>query len=336
MKVSDFAYNLPKELIAQYPLPRRDESKLLVLNRKTDKIEDRIFKDIIEYLNKDDTLILNDTKVFPARLFTTARKPVEILLHRNSEGQIWEVLIKHSKKVNVGAKLPFGDNLSGELIEKKGNRGYIKFEYEGDFFETVEKIGKTPLPPYIKREPVPSDIERYQAIYAKYPGAVAAPTAGLHFTKELLKKISDKGVKFAFITLHVGIGTFSPIRKEDVIEHHMEEEYYEISPESAETINQTNGKRIVVGTTTVRALETAGKNPESKIIPCSGWTGLFIYPGFEFKLTDMLITNFHLPKTTLLILVSAFAGREKILSAYTHAINGGYRFYSYGDAMLIG
>jgi S-adenosylmethionine:tRNA ribosyltransferase-isomerase len=366
MRLSDFDYYLPKELIAQQPLSKRDESKLLVLHRKEGKIEDRIFKDIIEYLCCEDTLVLNDTKVFPARLFGVnglKNNQIEILLHKKyhknktlhvnnlefleyraiklsnySQEEIWEVLIKPAKKVKVGTKLQFGDELIGEIVEKKGNRGYIKFEYEGDFFKILEKIGKTPLPPYIKREPNRADIEQYQTIYAKHQGAIAAPTAGLHFTKELLKKISDKGVKLAFITLHVGIGTFSPIRKEHIIEHHMEEEYYEISKEAAEIVNQTKGKIVVVGTTSVRALETVKckmQNAKCKIVPSSGLTDLFIYPGFKFKITEALITNFHLPKTTLLLLVSAFAGRENILSAYKHAINKKYRFYSYGDAMLI-
>jgi len=346
MKLSDFDYYLPKELIAQQLPSKRDSAKLLVLHRQDKKIEDRIFKDISEYLSSGDTLVLNDTKVFPARLFGVdglKNKKIEILLTKNYQEQIWEGLIKPTKKVAVGTKLQFGDELTGEIIEKKGNRGYIKFEYKGDFFKTLDKIGKTPLPPYIKREVVDTDIEQYQTIYAKHRGAIAAPTAGLHFTQELLEKIANKGVNLAFITLHVGIGTFSPIRKEDIREHFMEEEYYEISNSAAEIINQTTERIIVVGTTTVRALETAGsknlkskiKNQKSKIVPSSGVTDLFIYPGFEFKVTDMLITNFHLPKTTLLIMVSAFAGRENILSAYQHAINKGYRFYSYGDAMLI-
>lgn len=351
MKLSDFDYYLPKELIAQQPLYRRDESKLLVLHRKTLKIEDRVFKDIIEYLTPEDTLVLNDTKVFPARLFGLnglKNRQVEILLYKKyqkssnlrssnyskAQEKIWEVLIKPAKKVNVGTKLQFADELIGEILEKKGNRGYINFEYEGDFFTILQKIGKTPLPPYIKRQPNEADIKQYQTVYAKHPGAIAAPTAGLHFTKELLKKISDKGVKLAFITLHIGIGTFSPIRKENILEHHMEEEYYEISKEAAKIINQTKGKIVVVGTTTVRALETA-RVKYNKIFPSSGVTDLFIYPGFDFKITDTLITNFHLPKTTLLLLVSAFAGRENILCAYKHAIDKRYRFYSYGDAMLI-
>jgi len=345
MKLTDFDYYLPKELIAQHPLSNRDEARLLVLHRKDKKIEDRIFRDIVEYLTPGDTLVLNDTKVFPARLIGVDKvknKEVEILLNKNYQKQIWEVLIKSAKKVKVGTKLQFGNELMGEVIEKKGGKGYIKFEYEGDFFKVLNKIGKTPLPPYIKRKAVESDIEQYQTVYAKHPGAIAAPTAGLHFTNELIKEICDKGVKLAFITLHVGIGTFSPIRKEDVIEHHIEEEYYEITPVASETINQTKGRIAVVGTTTVRALETAVKttnydlrNPSYELLPSSGFTDLFIYPGFDFKVTDMLITNFHLPKTTLIILVSAFAGRENILSAYKHAINKGYRFYSYGDAMLI-
>lgn len=367
IKLSDFDYYLPQGLIAQQPLSKRDESRLLVLHRQNGKIEDRTFKDLSEYLTPDDTLVLNDTKVFPARLFgidELKNKKIEILLIKNmvmpasllAQEQIWEVLIKPAKKVNVGTKLQFGDKLIGELVDKKGCRGYIKFEYDGDFFEVLQEVGKTPLPPYIKREVNESDIKQYQTIYARQQGAIAVPTAGLHFTKELLEKIKNKGVNLAFITLHVGAGTFSPIRKEDIIEHQMDEEYYEVSSEAAEIINQTKGKIIVVGTTTMRTLETIVKNPKSEfqnpkskiripnskiqnpkfsILPSSGWTDLFIYPGFNFKVSDMLITNFHLPKTTLIILVSAFAGREKILSAYQHAINKGYRFYSYGDAMLI-
>lgn len=386
MKLTDFDYYLPIELIAQEPLPERDSSKLLVLHRRDGKMEDRIFKDVIDYLTPDDTLVLNDTKVFPARLFGIDRlknKKIEILLNKIYQEQIWEVLIRAAKKIKVGTKLYFGDNLEGELIDKKGSRGYIKFEYEGEFFKVLESVGKTPLPPYIKREAMAIDVHQYQTVYARKQGAIAAPTAGLHFTKDLLKKISDKGVKITFITLHVGVGTFSPIRKEYIIDHQMEEEYYEISRESAEIINQTKGKIAVVGTTTVRALETEvrrqrtdfgfrirrmlrskisdfGFEPripnldsqalspeprapspeprfwtESKGQVSAGFTDLFIYPGFEFRITDMLITNFHLPKTTLLLLVSAFAGREKILSTYQHAINKRYRFYSYGDAMLI-
>lgn len=334
MKLADFDYYLPKELIAQQPLSNRDESRLLVLYRKDKKIEDKVFSDIIEYLEPDDTLVLNDTKVFPARL--VAVDGIEILLIKNYQGKIWEVLIKHARKIKVGTKLKFGDELAGEVIGEK----CIKFEYEGDFFEILDKIGKTPLPPYIKRKVVDTDTEQYQTVYARHRGAIAAPTAGLHFTKELLKKISAKGIKLAFITLHVGIGTFSPIRKEHIIEHHMKEESYEISREAAEIINQTRGRIIVVGTTTVRTLETVNskfeiQNPKFKVVPSSGVTDLFIYPGFKFKVTDMLITNFHLPKTTLLLLISAFAGRENILSAYQHAIDKKYRFYSYGDAMLI-
>ncbi|MDI6736531.1 MAG: tRNA preQ1(34) S-adenosylmethionine ribosyltransferase-isomerase QueA [bacterium] len=348
MKLTDFDYYLPKELIAQQPLPQRDESRLLVLHRKSGKIEDRIFKDITEYLVPGDTLVLNDTKVFPARLFgieaclVNGLKKVEILLSKEQENQVWEVLIKPSRKVKVGAKLQFGDELIGELIEKRGSRGLVKFEYEGNFFKILNKLGKLPLPHYIKREANEADVEQYQTVYARHRGAIAAPTAGLHFTPQLLEKIAGQGIKLAFITLHVGVGTFAPIRNEDVLEHHMEEEYYEISSQAAEIINRTKGKIVVVGTTAVRALETVIRNrkskienPKSKILPCSGFTDLFIYPGFDFKITDMLITNFHLPRTTLLLLVSALAGEKRILEAYQHAVNKGYRFYSYGDAMLI-
>ncbi|MFH1562691.1 MAG: tRNA preQ1(34) S-adenosylmethionine ribosyltransferase-isomerase QueA [Nitrospirota bacterium] len=343
MKLTDFDYYLPKELIAQQPLTNRDESRLLVLHRSDGRIEDKVFRDIIEYLVPGDTLVLNDTKVFPARLFgINGLKKVEILLSKNHPDQVWEVLIKPARKVKIGAKLQFGDELTGELIEKRGGYGFVKFEYEGDFFKILSKVGKLPLPHYIKRESNEADAEQYQTVYARHRGAIAAPTAGLHFTHQLLKKIQEKGVQLAYITLHVGVGTFAPIRNEDVLEHQMEEEYYEISSQAAEIINQTRGRIVVVGTTAVRALETVGKNPQSKIpnpkskiFPCSGVTDLFIYPGFNFKVTDMLVTNFHLPKTTLLLLVSAFAGQERILGAYQSAINKGYRFYSYGDAMLI-
>ncbi len=343
MKLTDFDYYLPKELIAQQPLAQRDEARLLVLHRQSGKIEDRVFRDIIEYLVPGDTLVLNDTKVFPARLFgVNGLKKFEILLTKEHQNQVWEVLIKPSRKVKVGAKFQFGDELTGELIEKRGSRGFVKFEYEGDFFEILNKVGKLPLPHYIKREANEADVKQYQTVYARYRGAIATPTAGLHFTSQLLEKISVKGIGLAFITLHVGVGTFAPIRNEDVLEHHMEAEYYEISSQAAEIINQTKGRIVVVGTTTVRALETVSKNPKSKIqnlkskiFPCSGFTDLFVYPGFEFKITDMLITNFHLPKTTLLLLVSAFAGKKRILEVYQYAVNKDYRFYSYGDAMLI-
>lgn len=358
MRFADFNYYLPKELIAHHPIKDRDRSRLLVLNR-AGGIEHRYFYELIEYLNPEDTLVLNDTKVIPARLIGTNEEnktQVEFLLFYpgrkktpknispnkfdlsngvytdlyKNEGNIWETLAKPAKKAKKGSRWSFDQGVTAEVIEvlDEGSR-LLRFEFEGDFFKVLERIGQTPLPPYIKREAENSDKERYQTIYANSPGACAAPTAGLHFTKKLLEEIASRGIKTARITLHVGPGTFLPVRTERIEDHRMWSEYYEIGSETAEIINKTQGRIVAVGTTTIRALESAGGKAKK------GWTDLFIYPGFKFKVVDVLITNFHLPKSTLLMLVVAFAGREKILAAYEEAIKEGYRFYSYGDAMLI-
>src|SRR3990172_9181188 len=334
MKLSDFDYNLPEELIAQYPADKRDESRLLVLDRKSGKIEHTVFKDIINYLSPSDLLVLNDTLVFPARLIGRKKKTggkVEVFLLKEISHNRWEI-IPHSAFRNPNLiEVVFGD---GELECRISEREAI-FECNGDIYKKLEKYGKVPLPPYIKREANPSlDCERYQAVYAENRGAVAAPTAGLHFTKELLSNIEKKGVETAKVTLHVGYGTFKPVKAENIKEHKIEPEYYEIKESEAIKINNAvkSGKRIVaVGTTTVRTLESF----TGEINAQNGYTSLFIYNGFNFRVTKSLLTNFHLPKSTLLMLVCAFAGRDMILYAYGEAIKKGYRFYSYGDAMLI-
>ena len=334
MKLSDFDYNLPEELIAQYPADKRDESRLLVLDRKSGKIEHTVFKNIINYLSPSDLLVLNDTLVFPARLIGRKKKTggkVEVFLLREISQNRWEI-IPHSAFRNPNSvDVVFGD---GELECRIFEREAI-FECNGDIYKMLEKYGKVPLPPYIKREANPSlDYERYQTVYAENRGAVAAPTAGLHFTKELLSNIEKKGVETAKVTLHVGYGTFKPVKAENIKEHKIEPEYYEIKESEAIKINNAvkSGKRIVaVGTTTVRTLESF----TGEINAQNGYTSLFIYNGFNFRVTKSLLTNFHLPKSTLLMLVCAFAGRDMILYAYGEAIKKGYRFYSYGDAMLI-
>ena len=334
MKLSDFDYNLPEELIAQYPADRRDESRLLVLDRKSGKIEHTVFKNIINYLSPSDLLVLNDTLVFPARLIGRKKKTggkVEVFLLREISQNRWEI-IPHSAFRNPNSvDVVFGD---GELECRIFEREAI-FECNGDIYKMLEKYGKVPLPPYIKREANPSlDYERYQTVYAENRGAVAAPTAGLHFTKELLSDIKKYGVETAKVTLHVGYGTFKPVKAENIKEHKIEPEYYEIKESEAIKINNAvkSGKRIVaVGTTTVRTLESF----TGEINAQNGYTSLFIYNGFNFRVTKSLLTNFHLPKSTLLMLVCAFAGRDMVLYAYNEAIKEGYRFYSYGDAMLI-
>ena len=334
MKLSDFDYNLPEELIAQYPADKRDESRLLVLDRKSGKIEHTVFKDIINYLSPSDLLVLNDTLVFPARLIGRKKKTggkVEVFLLKEISHNRWEI-IPHSAFRNPNLiEVVFGD---GELECRISEREAI-FECNGDIYKMIEKYGKVPLPPYIKREANPSlDYERYQTVYAENRGAVAAPTAGLHFTKELLSNIEKKGVETAKVTLHVGYGTFKPVKAENIKEHKIEPEYYEIKESEAIKINNAvkSGKRIVaVGTTTVRTLESF----TGEINAQNGYTSLFIYNGFNFRVTKSLLTNFHLPKSTLLMLVCAFAGRDMVLYAYREAIKEGYRFYSYGDAMLI-
>ena len=340
MKLDDFDYELPEELIAQTPLKDRSASKFLVLDRNTGSIEHRHFKDLVNYLNKGDTLVLNDTKVIPARLIgekTDTNAVIEVLLLKNIEGNVWESLAKPAKRVKVGTIVSFGDgSLKAKCIEL-GEEGIRKFEliYDGVLYEILDKLGTMPLPQYIHEKL--EDQNRYQTVYAKNEGSAAAPTAGLHFTKELMKELEEKGINIAYVTLHVGLGTFRPVNTENILEHHMHSEYYEISKETCDIINKTkkSGNRlVVVGTTSVRVLETvATKFGELK--EDSGWTDIFIYPGYKFKVVDNLITNFHLPKSTLVMLVSALAGRENILNAYKEAIKNEYRFFSFGDSMFI-
>jgi len=340
MKVEDFDFYLPEEQIAQEPIKTRDLSKLMVLNKKTGEVEHKIFRDIVELLNPGDCLVLNDTRVLPARLLGqkegTGAK-IEVLLLKRVDKNRWEVLVKPGKRAKEGTTIVFG---SGELKAKvishteEGGR-IIEFQYEGIFEEILDRLGEMPLPPYIKKRL--DDKERYQTVYSKHEGSAAAPTAGLHFTDELLEKIRQKGVNIAYITLHVGLGTFRPVKVEDVEKHHMHSEYYVIDEENAKIINEAKkrGNRIItVGTTSTRTLETAA-NEDGLIEAKSGWTDIFIYPGYKFKIVDCLITNFHLPKSTLIMLVSALAGRENILNAYKIAVEEKYRFFSFGDAMFI-
>ncbi len=340
MKTDDFDYYLPEELIAQTPLEKRDESRLMVLDRKTGEITHDKFYDIINYLDKDDVLVLNDTKVLPARIIGTKEDTgavIELLLLKNINDDLWECLVKPAKRVKIGTVVSFGDGvLKGECVGifDEGIR-HIRFSYKGIFYEILDKLGSMPLPPYIKEKL--QDKDRYQTVYAKNIGSAAAPTAGLHFTKDLLKRIEDKGIKICYITLHVGLGTFRPVNVEDVTTHKMHSEFYSMSKEVADTLNMAkkNGQRIVaVGTTSTRTIETI-MTKYGEFRECSGWTDIFIYPGYEFKGIDALITNFHLPKSTLIMLVSAFASKEIILKAYEEAVKEKYRFFSFGDAMLI-
>lgn len=340
MNVKDFDYELPKELIAQDPLPDRSSSRLMVLGRDDGHVEHRYFRDILEYLNEGDCLVLNNTKVIPARLFGTKKETnasIEILLLKRLENDVWETLVKPGKKAKKGAVISFGDGLlTGEIIDimESGNR-LVQFSYEGVFEEILDQLGQMPLPPYITHEL--QDKNRYQTVYAKHDGSAAAPTAGLHFTKELLEQVKQKGVEIAEVTLHVGLGTFRPVKTENILDHHMHSEYYMISAEAAEKINRTkeSGHRIIsVGTTSTRTLESAA-DENGKIHEANGWTDIFIYPGYRFKVIDGLITNFHLPQSTLVMLVSALAGREHVLNAYKEAVQESYRFFSFGDAMLI-
>lgn len=340
MKTSDFYFDLPQELIAQDPLEDRSSSRLLVLDRRTGQTEHHIFKEIVNYLNPGDCLVINDTKVIPARLFgskvgTDAK--IEILLLKRREGDVWETLVKPGKKAKPGTEISFGEGLlMGEVLEvaEDGNR-LIRFTYEGIFEEILDQLGQMPLPPYITHQL--KDKNRYQTVYAKHDGSAAAPTAGLHFTPELLKEIRDKGVNIAHVTLHVGLGTFRPVKVEDVTQHHMHSEFYMVEEEQAELINRTKaeGKRVIcVGTTSCRTVESAS-DENGMLHAGSGWTDIFIYPGYRFKILDALITNFHLPESTLLMLVSALAGKENIEKAYAEAVRERYRFFSFGDAMLI-
>ncbi|ABN52193.1 MAG TPA: tRNA preQ1(34) S-adenosylmethionine ribosyltransferase-isomerase QueA [Hungateiclostridium thermocellum] len=340
MKVSDFYYDLPQELIAQEPVEKRDMSRLMVLDKETGKISHKRFKDIVEYINKGDCLVLNDTRVIPARLLGekegTGGK-IEFVLLKRINGDVWEVILKPGKKAKPGARFVFGNGeLKAEVIEivEEGNR-LVRFEYDGIFEEILDRIGIVPLPPYITKKL--DDAERYQTVYSRYKGSAAAPTAGLHFTLELLEELAGRGVKIAYVTLHVGLGTFRPVKVENLEEHKMHSEFYRIKEEDCDKINSTKqngGKIIAVGTTSCRVLETVGD--ENGIVrPQSGWTDIFIYPGYKFKVVDSLITNFHLPESTLIMLVSALAGREKILEAYNIAVKERYRFFSFGDAMFI-
>lgn len=340
MDVKDFDYYLPEELIAQDPLEDRSSSRLMVLDKKTGEIQHKIFKDILDYLKPGDCLVLNNTKVIPARLFGVkegTQAKIEILLLKRKENDIWETLVKPGKKAKPGTKIIFGDGLLvGEVIDvvEDGNR-LIQFSYEGIFEEILDQLGQMPLPPYITH--TLKDKNRYQTVYAKYDGSAAAPTAGLHFTKELLEKVKAKGIDIAEVTLHVGLGTFRPVKVENVLDHHMHSEFYMVSAEAAEKINATKdrgGRIISVGTTSTRTLESAA-DENGRLKECSGWTEIFIYPGYRFKLIDCLITNFHLPQSTLVMLVSALAGREHVLAAYEEAVKEKYRFFSFGDAMFI-
>lgn len=340
MKVSDFDYELPQELIAQVPIKDRSASRLMVLNRENKTIEDKIFKDIIDYLKPGDCLVRNNTKVIPARLYGIKEETgvhIEFLLLKRIEGDIWEVMVHPGRRLKIGTKVIFGDGLlKAEILEMmEGGNRKVKFEYEGIFNEILDQIGLMPLPPYIKEKL--DDKSRYQTVYAKYEGSAAAPTAGLHFTEELLEKIKEKGIEIANVTLHVGIGTFRPVKVENIEEHDMHSEHYYIKAEDAEKINNTkkNGGRIIaVGTTSCRVLESVA-DENGLVKETEGDTSIFIYPGYKFKCIDCLITNFHLPESTLIMLVSALAGKDYIMKAYKHAVEEKYRFFSFGDAMFI-
>lgn len=340
MKRQEFSFELPQELIAQDPLKDRSSSRLLMLDKETGKVSHHVFREIVDYLNPGDCLVINDTKVIPARLIgskvgTDAK--IEILLLKRKSDQVWETLVKPGKKAKPGTKISFGEGLLvGEVIDivEEGNR-LVKFSYEGIFEEILDQLGQMPLPPYITHQL--EDKNRYQTVYAKNSGSAAAPTAGLHFTPELLEQIQRKGVDVASVTLHVGLGTFRPVKAENILDHHMHSEFYRIEEEAAEKINRAkeNGGRIIcVGTTSCRTVESAA-DENGRLKAGSGWTDIFIYPGYQFKILDCLITNFHLPESTLLMLVSALAGREHILEAYKEAVEEKYRFFSFGDAMFI-
>lgn len=340
MKVSDFDFYLPEELIAQCPLKERDSSRFMVVDRKTGEIEHKVFHDVIDYLEKGDTLVLNNTRVMPARLIGEKEETggkIEFLLLKRIEGDKWECLAKPGKKAKVGAMFTFGEGKLKAVVREidlEGNR-VIEFIYNGIFEEILDELGQMPLPPYIHEKL--DDRERYQTVYSKEKGSAAAPTAGLHFTEDLLEKIREKGVNIAFVTLHVGLGTFRPVKVESIDEHIMHSEYYELDEENAKIINDTKkrGNRVIaVGTTSTRTLETIG-NENGEVRAQSGWTNIFIFPGYKFNIVDALITNFHLPESTLIMLVSALAGKENIMNAYKKAVEEKYRFFSFGDSMFI-
>jgi S-adenosylmethionine:tRNA ribosyltransferase-isomerase len=348
MKLSNFNFNLPKELLAEYPSENRDESKLMVINRKTKTIEHKLFKDVIDYFEEGDVMVLNNTKVFPARLYgnkekTGARIEVFLLRELNSEQRLWDVLVDPARKIRIGNKLYFGDDdsLVAEVIDNTTSRGRtLRFLYDGSYEEFRNKLtelGETPIPKYINREVTPEDAERYQTIYAKNEGAVAAPTAGLHFSKHLLKRLEIKGVDFAEITLHVGLGTFNPVEVEDLSKHKMDSEELIIDQKACDIVNSAKVKKhkiCAVGTTSMRAMESSVSSART-LNPYTGWTNKFIFPPYDFSVADCMITNFHTPKSTLLMMISAFMGHDLMRQAYDEAIKEGYRFYTYGDAMLI-
>ncbi len=340
MRRQDFYYELPEELIAQDPLEDRSSSRLLVLDKESGVVSHHVFRDITGYLEEGDCLVINDTKVLPARLIGSkegTNAKIEILLLKRRENNIWETLVKPGKKAKIGTKIHFGDGiLTGEVVDvvEEGNR-LVQFTYEGIFEEILDRLGQMPLPPYITHQL--EDKNRYQTVYAAHTGSAAAPTAGLHFTPELLRQIEEQGVDIAKVTLHVGLGTFRPVKADEITDHHMHSEFYQIDEEAAAKINRAkeNRKRVIcVGTTSCRTVESAADDA-GRLRACSGWTDIFIYPGYRFKMLDCLITNFHLPESTLIMLVSALAGRENVLAAYGEAVEEGYRFFSFGDAMLI-
>lgn len=340
MKVTDFDFNLPEELIAQHPMEKRDEARLMVMNKENGEIEHKVFKDIIDYLEPGDCIVLNDTRVLPARLIGSKEGTggkIEFLLLKRVDKDTWETLVKPGKRAQIGTRFVFGDGeLKAEVIGlgEEGSR-IVKFEYEGIFEEVLDKLGQMPLPPYITERL--EDKEMYQTVYSREQGSAAAPTAGLHFTKELLEKIEGKGVSIAFLTLHVGLGTFRPVKVENIEEHNMHAEYYCMSKATADIINKTkeSGKNVIaVGTTSCRTLETIG-DESGKVREQSGWTDIFIFPGYKYKVVDKLITNFHLPQSTLIMLVSALAGKENVMNAYETAVREKYKFFSFGDAMFV-
>ena len=340
MKTSDFYYDLPEELIAQDPLKNRSDSRLMVLDKKTGAVSHHIFRDIVEYLQPGDCLVINDTKVIPARLIGSKEgtgAKIEVLLLKRKTGDVWETLVKPGRKAKPGTRIQFGDGLLvGEVMDivDEGNR-LIRFEFDGIFEEILDQLGQMPLPPYITHQL--KDKDRYNTVYATHSGSAAAPTAGLHFTPELLRTIEEKGIDIARVTLHVGLGTFRPVKVDDVENHHMHSEFYMIDEAASEKINRAkeNGKRVIcVGTTSCRTIESAA-DENGRLKPCSGWTEIFIYPGYRFKILDCLITNFHLPESTLIMLVSALAGQKHVLAAYEEAVKERYRFFSFGDAMFI-
>lgn len=339
--LEDFDYKLPHELIAQTPIKDRDESRLLVLNKETGDMQDRRFYNIIDYLNPGDALVMNDSKVMPARIYGVKKDTgahIEVLLLHNIEGDRWETLMKPAKRAKVGTVIDFGEGQLQAVVTKELDHGgrEIEFKYEKIFIEILERLGETPLPPYIKEKL--DDPNRYQTVYAKEMGSAAAPTAGLHWTKELLQKVADKGVHLVYLTLHVGLGTFRPVEEDNIEDHKMHSEFYRLSEEASKTLNdvrKNGGKIVATGTTSIRTLETVGTKFNGEIRPDSGWTDIFIKPGYQWQVVDSFITNFHLPKSTLVMLVASFTGRENILNAYQHAISEKYRFFSFGDAMYI-